>query len=345
MNKFTQIFWKSSFKTRSDNSNFKNSSSEFEKISGKKAVIVCSSGGHLQEAILLIEKLKVAKDSLIVTHETPQSISLLANRNHLFVPQIKSRDWLGTFKAVPKLAHIFRDEECDLVISTGAAISLSAVPGVIRYRRKYLYFESLTRFHRPSLSGRVLALSSTVNVFSPFAKNFGGKWRTSPSILDEYTRAEKVESETKRGLRILVTLGTIPNYRFDRLIDYVLSILKPEDQVYWQVGSTLRSNLPGIVYTHISNDGLLEIARQCDVVIAHCGIGTLLDLFSIGVSPMICPRTKASKEHVDDHQIEASRVFLDLDLVTLITSTTTRNDLENVAHIYIKRTIAHPNQK
>jgi UDP-N-acetylglucosamine transferase subunit ALG13 len=45
-----------------------------------------------------------------------------------------------------------------------------------------------------------------------------------------------------------------------------------------------------------------QSCRNADVVVTHAGVGTLMNLFDMGISPVVAPRRAARHEHVDDHQ-------------------------------------------
>lgn len=298
-------------------------------LRNRKALIISSSGGHLSEVQLLSDQLKLSSGSLYVTHRNSQSISVLADKKHIFVQHIKSRDWIRTIKVAPSIYKLCKTNDFDLIISTGAAIAIAALPAHLFLRIPYFYFESLTRQSRPSFSGRILQLFPSVQKYSESAHVFGQKWKIAPSILKSY-KIEKKKNISKK-LRILVTVGTIPNFRFDRLIDNLLPALRSDDEVYWQLGCTVRSSLPGTKFGHISNNQLMSIAKNSDVVISHCGIGTILDLLSIGVRPLVCARRKNLNEHIDDHQLEAAAAFEKPNLVKAFSGKLTRKDLETAA--------------
>jgi UDP-N-acetylglucosamine transferase subunit ALG13 len=305
-----------------------------KELEGMKAVVVASTGGHLYEALLNCERLKLSPHSLVITHETPQSRSVLKNVEHAFIPPVDSRDLRGAIAAAPEIIKILKDRDYDVILSTGAAIAVSALPAHIFLKKPFYYFESLTRFTKPSLTGKILQYFPTVRRYSSNAINFGPKWNLSPSLLEVYKVKEK--SSQSQSLKILVTLGTIPNYRFDRLVDDVLRIIDKDDEIHWQLGCTSRSNLPGRTYETISNNDLVEMARGSDVVISHCGIGTVLELLSNGICPLVMPREKVNAEHVDNHQIEAIQAFTDLNLISVFRPGLTRSELISASKKYIE---------
>jgi UDP-N-acetylglucosamine transferase subunit ALG13 len=306
---------------------------DFSELRDKKALIVVSSGGHLLEALHIARKFHLSDQSIYVSHENPQSFSLLQDKPHYFIPNVRSRDWKGMLKSIPRLLKISAREDFELIISTGAAIAISAVP--IKYLRMkpYFFFDSITRLEAPSMTGRILEFFPFIKRFSEHAENFGPKWRISPSILENFAPETRVTSG--KPLRILITLGTIPNYRFDRLIDSLLTIIDVRDEIYWQIGCTSREDLPGSTFTTIPNNEMIQIAKSCDVVVSHCGIGTILDLLTLGIRPLVLPRQSIFGEHVDNHQEEAANMFVGLDLIQILSDSPSREELFSAASRYI----------
>jgi UDP-N-acetylglucosamine--N-acetylmuramyl-(pentapeptide) pyrophosphoryl-undecaprenol N-acetylglucosamine transferase len=306
-----------------------------ENLANKKALIVVSSGGHLLEALLLVKQLGLSKQSLFVTNSNPQSVSLLKTHRHHMIKQVRSRDFVGALCLMPDLVSICSSDNFDCIISTGAAVAISALPAHYLLRIPFYFFESLTRVHSPSLSGKILEFFPSVFKFTSSNVNFNQRWRSFPSILGKYVVEQKQSDPS--NLKILVTLGTIPNFRFDRLIDQVVPILNTGDQVFWQVGCTSRNDLKGTTVETISNSQLIEVAQDCHVVITHCGVGTILDLISNGIRPVVIPRLAKFEEHVDDHQIEALAAFSLQNLVQKVDGELTRKMLLEASQKYISR--------
>jgi len=299
-----------------------------ESLVGKKALIFCSAGGHLKEALLIYRQLRLSTDSIFFTHENDQSKSLLSNNHYYFVVNAGTRDVLNTFNASRQILSNAQKIDFDIVVSTGAAIALSALPLSLFRRKGFYFFESLTRIKSPSLTGRILEWFPFVRKFS---SNFGQSrkcWNSHKSILEEFHPQAKWD-EKKESMKLFITLGTHSQYRFDRLIELVLSVLKPGDLVTWQLGTTTGHELPGTVHKQLTSEEFTRIATDADVVITHCGIGTVITLLELGISPIAIPRNPNFLEHIDEHQIEAFGLFKnDLNLIRNSIDSLSRKDLE-----------------
>lgn len=275
----------------------------------QKALLVASTGGHLAQLLLIAQMLDLHPASLWVTFDCAQSRSLLVDRRVAYVPYIRPRGYAAAVGALPHFRRLLRAEIFDAALSTGAAIaapalSVAALQGVPAY-----YLESISRFDGPSLTGRVLASIPTVHCYTQHAGWASGRWSYDISIIEHLTaRRQRAGLPEQLGCRrLFVTLGTIRPYRFDALVDNVLAVVPRGTHISWQLGSTMRSDLPGEVHEYVSTDEFDRLATEADLVISHAGAGSALRLLHLGVVPLLVPRRSARGEHVDDHQQQTAR--------------------------------------
>lgn len=268
--------------------------------SGAKVLWVCSSGGHLSELFKINEGMLAADDSVWVTCDSPQSRGMLGSRRALFVRYVAPRDLGGALRAAYQLVPVLRRERFDMCISTGAAVAAGILPMVAATGTPTYYIESVARTTAPSLTGRLMALAPRVQTYCQYQEWASPTWPYAGSLLDGWKASGSPIGS--RPLRILVTLGTIRPYRFDRAVNAVLQLMRRGDEVVWQLGATSRPELPGEVHAEIEPSRLTELARRADVVVAHAGVGSILHLFENGVSPALVVRSDRFGEHVDNHQ-------------------------------------------
>jgi UDP-N-acetylglucosamine--N-acetylmuramyl-(pentapeptide) pyrophosphoryl-undecaprenol N-acetylglucosamine transferase len=267
---------------------------------GAKVLWVTSTGGHLAELNLIADRVQPSAGSRWVTFETAQSVDAPRDRPHLFVDYVSPRDVRAAVRAARKVLPLLRRERFDACVSTGAGVAATVLPLAAWTGIPTYYVESLARPHGPSTTGRILAHVPRVHTATQYTAWAGARWSYAGSILQDW-RVE--QGPAKEGpLKILVTLGTIAPYRFDRAVDAVLAMLGPQDEVVWQLGSTTRHDLPGEVHEQVSVEHLSALSRAADVVVAHSGVGSVLQQFSLGNSPVLAVRDPAHHEHVDGHQ-------------------------------------------
>ena len=299
---------------------------EIESLIDKKVLFVVSSGGHLQEAMLIQKKFGLSRNSIFLTHENQQTKSLLSDYEHYFLSKVGTRQWVKAILVSKEIILTGCNLEFDLIISTGAAIAVATLPLHIFFRKPFLYIESLTRTQSPSLTGRILEKIPSVICLS---SNFGARrtgWNEIQSPLSELSLVKRWKG--KKKFNVFVTLGTHSQFKFDRLIEIVLGAIREDDSVTWQIDYDPEKKLPGKVVRQFSDQEFIDVARNSDVVITHCGIGNLLRLINLGIKPLAIPRESSFNEHIDNHQLDAYKLFYESNLIGNSIDKITREDLE-----------------
>ncbi|GAB2636583.1 glycosyltransferase [Prescottella soli] len=268
--------------------------------SGARVLWVASSGGHLTELTRIARTTSADEQSDWVTFDTPQTRGALQGQRCHFVDYIAPRDLRRAVKASSWAIRHLRREKYDVCISTGAALAVSVLPVAAAYGCNAIYVESISRVDGPSLTGRILRATPRVRTYTQHAAWSSSSWKWSGSILDGWVAEPRARA--KRSRRVFVTLGTIQPYRFDRIVDAVLSVIEPGDEVVWQLGSTVRADLPGKVLREVSQDEFRRLAAESDVTVTHAGVGSILELLDLGLVPVLAVRSSGFDEHVDDHQ-------------------------------------------
>lgn len=220
---------------------------------------------------------------------------------------------MASAKAARTVSSLLRNERFDACISTGSAVAGLAVPLAALSGVPSFYVESVARFHGPSLTGRIMRFAPRVRTLTQAPTWASTNWPFEGTILDgwESTPYELPE----RARRVIVTLGTIRPYTFDRAVAAVLPALKPTDDVVWQLGITpTRPNLPGRVFADMEFETMSNEVKRADVVISHAGVGSVLLAHQWGKYPVLATRSSSHGEHVDDHQRELAGALTDRDL-------------------------------
>lgn len=268
-------------------------------LQGRRVLLVASTGGHLTQLTRLEPELGIDPSSPWVTFDNPQSRSLLEGREVHYVPYVTPRDYRGIVRAARMVRPLLGDVEG--AVSTGAGVALAVLPQVLLQRKPTIYLESISRVQGPSLSGRILSRLPRIGLYAQHSGYEESAWRQGPSVLAQY-RTEPMEPVAPR--RMLVTLGTIKPYRFDRLIDAVLAYREknPQVEILWQVGCTDRDDLPGRVVEQLADADFAAALRTHDLIVAHAGVGVAMNILDSGTIPLLMARRPHLGEHVDDHQ-------------------------------------------
>lgn len=281
-------------------------------VDAPRLLLAASTGGHLTQLSTFARAAGVGAEATWVTFDSPQSRSMLAGERVIWVDYIAPRDVAGTLRARRVLADSLDPASFDGVVSTGAALAASAFLWAKAHGIPRRYIESVSRTNGPSLTGRLVRGLRLAETYTQHAAWASKAWPQTDSVMRGFTREPAIEAPHEdRPLRILVTLGTIRPYRFDRLVDRVLEITGENDTITWQLGETARTGLPGDTHALMDTADLLAEARAADVVITHSCVGTILQLLGEGISPVVVPRRKQHGEHVDDHQLQIWQLLRD----------------------------------
>jgi UDP-N-acetylglucosamine transferase subunit ALG13 len=272
-----------------------------------RQLLVATTGGHLAELVRWAPKIGADPDSLWVTFESPQSESLLRGRRVLHVPYVAPRALRRTAKAFGILMREidWDSEGFTSAVSTGAAVGLAGLAAARLHHIPSFYIECGCHVDRPGLTGRLVGLDPRISTSCQYDHWALPRWKYRGSLLDDFAA---VPTNSTEDPRLFVTLGTIRPYRFDAMVDAVLSTGLADDRTVWQLGTTTRTGLPGTAVSEMRRDEFEECARTADVVVTHAGIGTLLDLLDLGVYPVVVPRRAKRAEHIDDHQLQIARL-------------------------------------
>ena len=112
---------------------------------------------------------------------------------------------------------------------------------------------------------------------------------------------------------VLVTVGNATQ-GFPRLLSAVDRLAGErvfgDELVIMQAGNTAGISLQHCDHRRfLPMDEFIALVQNAALVIAHAGAGTLFNVFQAGKIPVVMPRRKRYREHVDDHQVELVRAL------------------------------------
>ena len=263
-------------------------------------LLVANDGGHLMQLHTLRPRLGVGEDVVWVTPRTPQTESLLSGERVHWALPCPPRDTRALARNTVECRRLFRDHDVSLVVSTGAALALAVLPQARLRGVETVYIESATRYDKPSISGRALAMVPGVTTFSQSSALTRGNWQYLASPWELYDTAP-TPPRTIRSM--VVSLGTQGDYGFRRLLERLVPLVPSGTEVLWQTGGTNTSGLGIEGRQRVPSEEMAAAIRAADVVVAHAGTGIALMALENGKLPILVPRRAMHGEHVDDHQL------------------------------------------
>jgi UDP-N-acetylglucosamine--N-acetylmuramyl-(pentapeptide) pyrophosphoryl-undecaprenol N-acetylglucosamine transferase len=285
-------------------------------LHGDKCLLVASSGGHIAQLSWLISRTDIHEDSLWMTFRTPQTEALLTGRRVHWLDYVPPRGFRELGPAARAIVGRLARERFDVAVSTGAGIALPALVTQAATGRRSVYVESISRVEGPSQTGSLLARVPRIERFTQHRGWESARWAWAGSVLDGLELSSRPAPEQVRN--VLVTLGTIKPFRFDRLVDRLVEVLPADVSVTWQLGCTTRRDLPGEVHAELPATRMSELYATSDLVVSHAGVASALELGAGGVNTLLVPRRAAHGEHVDDHQTQIARLFAQAGLARVV---------------------------
>ena len=94
-------------------------------------------------------------------------------------------------------------------------------------------------------------------------------------------------------------------HEIERLVD--LEVL-PSD-IFVQYGNTppVQGTCRGAAF--LDMEEFIERMQDTDIVLCHCGAGTIIEAIRAGKYPIVVPRQAGLGEHIDDHQLELAHAL------------------------------------
>lgn len=110
---------------------------------------------------------------------------------------------------------------------------------------------------------------------------------------------------------IFVTLGT-QDKSFKRLLDNIDKEIKKgniKDKVIVQAGYTKYNSKNMEIFDLLDKDDFDKYIKECDLLITHGGVGSILTGLKNNKKVIACPRLAKYNEHMNDHQIQIIERF------------------------------------
>jgi len=106
---------------------------------------------------------------------------------------------------------------------------------------------------------------------------------------------------------IYVTLGTM-HLGFDRLVNAMDAIARETgERTVVQTGLSKAFPAHCEHFDFKPREEALDVQRQARVIVAHAGIGSIIDALLVGKPLVVVPRLREFHEHNNDHQLDLAR--------------------------------------
>lgn len=135
---------------------------------------------------------------------------------------------------------------------------------------------------------------------------------------------------------IFITLGS-QKFQFNRLlkeIDRLVGEGKISEGVFAQIGYSDYKPKNYRYNEFLDREKFIEIIDKCDKVITHGGTGAIITAVKSGKKVIAIPRLAKYGEHVDDHQLQITKQFSEMNLIIGIKEISDIEESLKLADIY-----------
>lgn len=122
--------------------------------SESRALLVCSSGGHLAQ-LLALEPWWRGQQRTWVTFDTPDAVSLLAGEQVRWAHHPTTRNIANLLRNTALSLRLFRRWRPDIVLSTGAGVAVPFFVIARMLRVPTVYIEVYDRIDAPTVTARL----------------------------------------------------------------------------------------------------------------------------------------------------------------------------------------------
>lgn len=286
-----------------------------------KICLTANSGGHLNQ-LLQLKEIYQDHDSFFVTNKTPFSQELAETERVFFAEQFvikevfKKRQFLKPLKNLRQSLSIMLREKPDVVITTGAGVSMGMCFLARLASRKLIFIESVARTSSPSTFGKLISKISN-KIFVQW-EDLLGFYRsgTFSGMVFDFSGKENL-FVNKKPESIVVITGTYP-LQFNRLLRE-LDALKQSGEIACnivaQIGASDYHPREFEFFDYCGQKKLHALIESSDLVICQGGSGSIFDSVLRGKKVIAVPRLPQHDEFFDDHQVELVRKLEKLGLI------------------------------
>ena len=118
---------------------------------------------------------------------------------------------------------------------------------------------------------------------------------------------------------IFVVLGT-QKFQCNRLLEQIDKLIESKEisqDVFAQIGHSTYKPKNFCFADFLNKDEFEKKMSDCDLLITHSGVGTIISGIDKNKKIIVYPRLKKYGEHIDDHQLEIAEAFAGKNYVLL----------------------------
>lgn len=286
----------------------------------KKIICVASLGGHWIQLLRISKALEEKYDvTYISMHE--KCATMVDNRPVYVIRNFTRKTVWNIIPNLFTLIYVIVKVWPSAIVTTGSAPGLLTLLVGKLFCRKGIFIESIANAEKHSATGG-WAGKLVKNVYTQWPHLADKKYKYAGSIFGECEQNPKTESYIKSGKTnnsIFCTVGTqMPFDRFVKAIDEVAPHL--DDKIIVQSFRDKYEPKNITMVDFLAPDEFNRLFGEARLIVAHCGMGTILNALTANKPIIVLPRLAKYGEHLNDHQLATAHKIAELGYAYVVES-------------------------
>ncbi len=135
-----------------------------------------------------------------------------------------------------------------------------------------------------------------------------------------------------KKIKIFLTVGS-QQFQFNRLLEAADTVDTTKYEIFAQIGYSTYKPRNYEYIDFIDREEFSRKMNEADLVITHAGTGAIVSALKMKKKVLACARSKKYGEHVDDHQRELLKIFVEKNYINELIDV---NNIANVIDITLK---------
>lgn len=287
----------------------------------KKIICVASLGGHWIQLLRISKALEEKYDVTYISMHA-KCATMVGDRPVYVIRNFTRKTAWNIIPNIFTLLKVIVKVWPSAIVTTGSAPGLLTLLVGKFFCRKGIFIESIANAEKHSATGTI-AGKLVKNVYTQWPHLADNHYKYAGSIFGEISENNPEESYIKSssdGHSIFCTVGTqMPFDRFVKAIDEVAPQLQDTIVVQSFKDKYEPKNIHMVDF--LAPDEFNRLFGEARLIVAHCGMGSILNALTANKPIIVLPRLAKWGEHLNDHQLATARKISEMGYAYVVEDT------------------------